>query len=209
MSTDALLPLADAAGRQAGVWFVLLLLALLCGTALLGRLWQRHVWPRTHDGPPRPARLLLGLVAGFALLLGAAAVFAEIAERSSDGTGMARLDEALSLALRAHTGPRTLQLFRALTRLGDAAVLVPLSVVVALPLWWRGRAALALRVLPPRWHVPVLMLAAALAFSVGGSRVFLQLHYVSDVLAGFAWGAAWLALCVLSVELSRRWRRRR
>ena len=52
MSTDALLPLADAAGRQAGVWFVLLLLALLCGTALLGRLWQRHVWPRTHDGPP-------------------------------------------------------------------------------------------------------------------------------------------------------------
>lgn len=268
MSIDRLLPLADWAGRHALVWFVLLLLALLCGIAVLGRLWQRHVWPRTPDGPPRPARLVLGLVAGFALLLGAASVFAEIAEHLIDGTGMARFDEALSLALRAHTAPLTLQVFRALTRLGDAVVLVPLTAAVALLLWWRGRAALALawllalggnalliallkriferarplhdhgllnepgfsfpsghaagatvvygmlaylalRVLPPRWHGPVLMLAGALAFTVGSSRVFLQVHYASDVLAGFAWGAAWLAVCVLSVELSRRWRRRR
>jgi membrane-associated phospholipid phosphatase len=69
-------------------------------------------------------------------------------------------------------------------------------------------AYLALRVLPSRWHVPAVMLASALAFTIGSSRVFLQVHFASDVLAGFAWGAAWLAVCVLSVELSRRWRLR-
>jgi membrane-associated phospholipid phosphatase len=69
-------------------------------------------------------------------------------------------------------------------------------------------AYLTLRVLPGRWHVPAVMLAAGLAFAVGSSRVFLQVHFASDVLAGFAWGAAWLAVCVLSVELSRRWRLR-
>jgi membrane-associated phospholipid phosphatase len=53
-----------------------------------------------------------------------------------------------------------------------------------------------------------VMLASALAFTIGSSRVFLQVHFASDVLAGFAWGAAWLAVCVLSVELSRRWRLR-
>ena len=39
----------------------------------------------------------------------------------------------------------------------------------------------------------------------GASRVFLQVHFASDVLAGFAWGTAWLAVCVLSAQLSRRY----
>ena len=70
-------------------------------------------------------------------------------------------------------------------------------------------AYVALRVLPERWHVPAALAATALAFTVGSSRVFLQVHFASDVLAGFAWGAAWLAVCMLRVELSRRWRMRR
>jgi undecaprenyl-diphosphatase len=36
--------------------------------------------------------------------------------------------------------------------------------------------------------------------------VFLQVHYLSDVLAGFASGGAWLVVCVMSVEASRHWR---
>ena len=68
-------------------------------------------------------------------------------------------------------------------------------------------AYLGLRLLPPRWHLTVLLAALALAFTVGTSRVLLRVHYASDVLAGFASGTAWLALCVTSIELLRGWRR--
>jgi membrane-associated phospholipid phosphatase len=70
-------------------------------------------------------------------------------------------------------------------------------------------AYLAVRVLPPRWHLPACLVAVALALTVGASRVFLRVHYASDVVAGFASGTAWLAVCVGSVELARWVRRRR
>lgn len=69
-------------------------------------------------------------------------------------------------------------------------------------------AYLALRLLPARWHLPALVAAVALAFTVGASRLLLSVHFASDVVAGFASGTAWLALCVTSIELIR-WRRQR
>jgi membrane-associated phospholipid phosphatase len=66
-------------------------------------------------------------------------------------------------------------------------------------------AYLGLRLLPPRWHRPVLLAAMLLAFSVGVSRIFLRVHYASDVAAGFASGSAWLAACIAVAELGR-WR---
>lgn len=65
-------------------------------------------------------------------------------------------------------------------------------------------AYLALRMLPPRWHAPALGLAVLAALITGVSRVVLQVHYPSDVLAGWASGSAWLTLCICVAECGRR-----
>ena len=54
----------------------------------------------------------------------------------------------------------------------------------------------ALRLLPARWHGASLVAAVALVWSIGASRVFLGVHFASDVIAGFASGGVWLLLCI-------------
>lgn len=68
-------------------------------------------------------------------------------------------------------------------------------------------AYLAIRLTPQRFHLPALLAATAVAFSTGCSRVFLQVHYASDVMAGLASGSLWLCICVMSCELARYYRR--
>jgi len=67
-------------------------------------------------------------------------------------------------------------------------------------------AYVLIRALPPRWHPAVVLVAVALAFTIGSSRVFLQVHYPSDVVAGFLSGSAWLAICIVGFEFARRYR---
>jgi membrane-associated phospholipid phosphatase len=62
---------------------------------------------------------------------------------------------------------------------------------------WAGRSTLA--------RVVLVMAAAAWIAAVGATRVYLGVHWFSDVLAGWAVGAAWLALCVTAWL---RWRAR-
>lgn len=64
-------------------------------------------------------------------------------------------------------------------------------------------AYVVLRLVASRWQLPVLLAAAAVAFTTGSSRVLLQVHYASDVVAGFALGLAWLAVCVAGCETLR------
>src|SRR5216684_411140 len=57
----------------------------------------------------------------------------------------------------------------------------------------------------PTWRVRLTMLVGviALALLVGFSRLYLDTHYFSDVLGGFALGVAWLSLCILCAEVIR------
>ncbi len=61
-------------------------------------------------------------------------------------------------------------------------------------------AYVLLRLLPPRFHRAVIAATVLLVGVVGISRILLQVHYVSDVMAGYAAGAAWLVLCIGAAE---------
>ncbi|MBA2432835.1 MAG: phosphatase PAP2 family protein [Chthoniobacterales bacterium] len=53
-------------------------------------------------------------------------------------------------------------------------------------------------------------IAALVVLAIGATRVYLGAHYLSDVLAAFAAGAAWLAFCwTITETLRRRHQRRR
>lgn len=57
--------------------------------------------------------------------------------------------------------------------------------------------------LPAAWHRAVLGAALGAVLLIGASRVILQVHYLSDVFAGFSLGLAWLGLCVWATEFLR------
>ncbi|MEP7381660.1 MAG: phosphatase PAP2 family protein [Gemmatimonadota bacterium] len=55
----------------------------------------------------------------------------------------------------------------------------------------------------------LVVIAASIAGFVAYSRLYLGVHYMSDVIAGLALGAVWLIICVLAAEFAHRKRARR
>lgn len=265
MPAETLAGLAAVVGAHALAVFLALLVVVLLLVAAGGWLVRARVLPQAQSRLGPLALVLVSAAFGFALVLGAASLFAEIAEHLGSGAAMSLADEALTASIRAHVAPATLAVFAVLTHFGDPIILALLGSGVALLLWWQRRRALALgwvialggnallnpllkrvfervrpvyehglinepgwsfpsghtsgatvaygmlayvaiRTLPQAWHAPLVLAATALAFTVGCSRVFLQVHFASDVLAGFASGTAWLTVCIVSVELARVYR---
>jgi membrane-associated phospholipid phosphatase len=243
-------------------------LALMLGAS--GTFWWallRYAGPATDTRLPPLLVLVLRVAAGFAVIVAGAVVFAELADGLEAEEALGRADQAFTDALARHVPAAAVQVFAALTVLGDPATLTTLCLVVAAALWAAGRrwlapawvltlvggaalnfalkqvfarirpvhdglvladgysfpsghssgsvitygmlAYLAMRLAPQRWHVPVALAVSALAVTIGASRMFLRVHYASDVIAGFALGAAWLAVCIVSIELTRWLRKRR
>jgi undecaprenyl-diphosphatase len=58
-------------------------------------------------------------------------------------------------------------------------------------------------------QILILAAAAGLILLIGFSRLYLGVHYLSDVIAGFSLGLAWVALCVVLLHLRLRLRTRR
>lgn len=244
-------------------------LVLLLGASwLFWHLLLRYAGPRGVARLPPLGGFLVRIGSGFAIILAAGVVFAQVADEVLEAEVLDRVDRAFTQGLAQHTPVEALQVFAVLTRLGDTVTLTAVCIVVALALvatrrralaaawvltvagggslnaslkrvfersrpvadgWLVGAdgysfpsghsagsvvtygmlAYLAMRLLPGRAHVPVALLMAALAATIGASRMFLRVHYASDVVAGFALGVSWLALCIVSIELTRWWRERR
>lgn len=66
-------------------------------------------------------------------------------------------------------------------------------------------AYVVVRSTPSAWHIPAALAGVVLIIFVGSSRILLQVHYLSDVLAGYASAAAWIAICIAALETVR-WR---
>ncbi len=261
MAAEALVVLAGQVGANALPIFLALLAALLVLVAGAWWVLRAHVLPQARSRLPQESLVLMNGLVGFAVVIGAVALFAEIAGELGAGGVMSLADEALTASIRAHVSAFTLQAFAAFTHFGDVRTLTVLGVAMALLLWLLRRRALAVgwvlalggnallnpmlkrvfervrpvhehgvsdlgwsfpsghsssstvaygmlaylavRTLPAAWHLPAVLGATALVFTVACSRIFLQVHFASDVAAGFASGAAWLAVCIVGVELNR------
>ena len=246
MTETTTVTMETLAAQQALVLGVLGWLVATGLALVLAAHWRRGVYYSTRGWLALAALPALGL-------------WAVLAQQVATQGPLTRWDAALTQALHTQVSTAWLHWATWPTRAGDPPVVVALTALVALGLWWRkhhllalawvaavvgnallnkglkhlferdrpahwhgvvqetgysfpsGHASgtlatygmlayLVLRLAPPLWHVPALLGAAWLAWMGACSRVLLQVHYASDVLAGLASGSVWLGLCIVGLR---------
>lgn len=114
------------------------------------------------------------------------------------GSGL--LDGALKFAIRRPRPEQALDFLSNLSwsfpsghSMGSLVTYGMLAYLIVLA--WKGQR---------RRQIVAMSCAALLILSIGFSRLYLNVHYFSDVVGGFSVGALWLSACVTGLEVSRR-----
>jgi undecaprenyl-diphosphatase len=65
-----------------------------------------------------------------------------------------------------------------------------------------------LKVESPVVRIAVILATVLLVLMIGISRIYLGVHYFSDVVAGYVAGVIWLTICInaMNIEMDRRYR---
>jgi undecaprenyl-diphosphatase len=140
--------------------------------------------------------MLVGAVAGFLWIQGQTRLMLLLMAAMGGGLLLNAVLKATVARARPTVVPHLREVFTYSFPSGHAALsaIVYLTIGVLLFEVVRGRAARL-------YCLAVAMAATAL---VGFSRVFLGVHYPSDVLAGWAAGIGWAAICWLAVQYLER-----
>lgn len=201
----------SALRRHAAVWLMLCLLALFAGVAAAANATPPGELPRfdmalaqsLHDDVPLPALRVIAVLThlGSTLVIAPAAVLVllflllrrqwrqAIAWTLALG-GLMPVNDGLKLLFQRE---RPLHDHGFITEPGWS---FPSGHAFGSMVFYGMLAYVLLCQLPPRFHRGVIAATAVMIGMVGSSRILLQVHYFSDVLAGYAAGAAWLLLCI-------------
>lgn len=56
----------------------------------------------------------------------------------------------------------------------------------------------------PKWRNHIVVATSVLILLIGFSRLYLGVHWLTDIVAGYAAGFVWLVACLLSMEIRKR-----
>lgn len=164
----------------------------------VGPAWlDRAVADLTDLGSVAVLVVVVLIGAGFLLLRGQRLKALELAVSLVGGIAISQTLKSVFERTRPPDAYRAAEVFNASFPSGHAL----LATVVYLALGTMLARAMARR----RLRFYILGVAIALALIVGFSRIYLGVHWASDVLAGWCIGAAWATACWLGGYGAERW----
>ncbi len=145
------------------------------------------------------AMTVLGL--GVALLLGARRQWVVLGGWVAAFAGGGLLNQVLKLMIQRPRPPG------AATFLQDSSWSFPSGHTMASLIGYGMLAYLLVTLWVHRrsMQAAIVLAAALLIVAIGVSRLYLGVHYFSDVVGGYAAGVLWLSACISGLEVARRW----